>query len=62
MEEPFQARESYLLSDPSTVEREFRSLAVIADNFPKTVLSMDEIDLSRDGIRHVHLPSWLLAG
>ena len=53
---------SYLLSDPSTVEREFRSLAAIADNFPKTVLSMDEIDLSRDGIRHRHLPSWLLAG
>ena len=52
---------SYLLADPVTVEQEFRSLEAIADNHPKTVLSMDEFDLSRNGIRHRHLPSWLLS-
>lgn len=51
---------TYLVSDPDTREREFRSLLEIDDNHPKTVLSMDEFDLSRDGIRHVHLPTWFL--
>jgi predicted AAA+ superfamily ATPase len=48
----------YLMADPSTLEREFRSLRLVDDNFPKTVLSMDPLDLSRDGIRHKYLPNW----
>ncbi len=52
----------YLMADPATREREFRSLLDIDDNLPKTILSMDPLDLSRDGIRHVHLPTWLLEG
>ncbi len=51
---------TYLLATPETVEREFRSLLAIDDNFPKTVLSMDEMDLGRDGIRHVNVARWLL--
>lgn len=50
----------YLLNDPATREREFRSLLDIDDNHPKTVLSMDPLDLSHDGIRHIHLPHWFL--
>ncbi|MEN9353133.1 MAG: hypothetical protein RL318_458 [Fibrobacterota bacterium] len=50
----------YLLAEPATVEREFRSLLAIDDNHPKTILSLDPIDLSRDGIRHRHLAEWLL--
>lgn len=52
---------SYLLADPATVEREFRSLLAIDDNHPKTVLSLDPVDLSRQGIRHRRIPEWLLA-
>lgn len=51
---------AYLLATPETVEREFRSLLSIGDNFPKTVLSMDEVDMGRDGIRHAHVARWML--
>lgn len=51
---------AYLLATPETVDREFRSLLAIDDNFPKNVLSMDEMDLGRDGIRHVNVARWLL--
>ncbi len=51
---------SYLLSSPETREREFRSLELIDDNYPKTVLSLDSVDLGRNGIRHMLLPEWLL--
>lgn len=51
---------TYLMADETTREREFRSLLEIDDNHPKTVLSMDTFDLSHDGIRHIHLPTWFL--
>lgn len=51
---------SYLLASDETVEREFGSLLMIADNFPKYVLSMDQFELSRQGIIHQYLPDFLL--
>jgi hypothetical protein len=51
---------TYLMADPTTEEREFRPLREIDDNLPKTVLSMDVLDHSRDGIRHIFLPTWFL--
>ena len=51
---------SYLLAEEKTIAREFGSLAAVKDNYPKLVLSMDEIDLSRDGIRHMHVRDFLL--
>ena len=33
-------------------DREFSPLEAIADNFPKYVLTMDEVDFSRNGIIH----------
>jgi len=51
---------SYLLASDETVEREFGSLLKIDDNFPKYVLSMDQFDLSRQGIIHQYLPDFLL--
>ncbi|MCA0385980.1 MAG: ATP-binding protein [Firmicutes bacterium] len=51
---------SYLLASDETVEREFGSLLMIDDNFPKYVLSMDQFDLSRQGIIHQYLPDFLL--
>ena len=41
-------------------QREFSSLLKIKDNFPKYVLSMDEVDFSRDGIRHCPISEFLL--
>ena len=42
----------YLLASEETVRREFGAYHSIRDNFPKYVVSMDELDLSRDGIKH----------
>ncbi|UBH09666.1 hypothetical protein [Macrococcus armenti] len=50
---------SYLLASPSTVEREFKSLSLIDDNFPKYVLSMDQLDFSNDGIIHMNILDFL---
>lgn len=51
---------SYILSKESTIKREFSSLSKIEDNYPKYVISMDEIDLSRDGIKHMNIIDFLL--
>ena len=56
----FYVQVSYLLADDSTVEREFRALELIPDNFPKYVVTMDEIDRSRNGIRHMNIRDFLL--
>ena len=36
---------AYRLADAGTIEREFAVLEAIADNFPKTVLTLDRIPL-----------------
>lgn len=51
---------AYLLSEEKTIVREFGALQKIKDNFPKYVLSLDQIDLSRDGIIHQNLCDFLL--
>lgn len=51
---------SYLLASAETIEREFGAYKSISDNYPKYVLSMDEFDMSRDGIKHFHVRDFLL--
>lgn len=46
---------SYLLASDETIEREFSVLEKIKDNYPKYILSMDEFDMSRNGIKHINL-------
>jgi predicted AAA+ superfamily ATPase len=51
----------YLLAGPDTVEREYRALESIPDNFPKLVLSMDEIPPGvRSGVEWQNLLGFLL--
>ncbi|MDO5149882.1 MAG: ATP-binding protein [Oscillospiraceae bacterium] len=50
---------TYILASPETVEREFGSLEQIPDNFPKYVVSMDELDMSRNGIKHCNIRKFL---
>ena len=50
---------TYILASPETVEREFGSLEQIPDNFPKYVVSMDEPDMSRNGIKHCNIRKFL---
>ncbi len=52
---------AYLLATPETLEREFGVFQNIKDNYPKYVVSMDEFNLDRDGIRHCPIRDFLLA-
>ena len=45
----------------NAIEREFGSYKSIEDNYPKYVISLDKIDLSRDGIIHLNLIDFLLS-
>ena len=51
---------AYYLYDESVVKREFSVFSCITDNFPKYVISMDKIDMSRDGIIHMNIINFLL--
>lgn len=51
----------YLLASPETVDREFNALRGISDNYPKYVVSLDEFDMSRDGLKHMNIRDFLLA-
>ena len=49
-----------LLASPETIDREFRVYDSIRDNFPKYVVSLDEFDISRNGIKHRNIRKFLL--
>lgn len=51
---------AYLLASEDTVRREFDVFSHIRDNFPKYVVTLDEFDMSRDGIRHRNIRDFLL--
>ena len=51
---------SYLLSTADTVEREFSPYDHVHDNYPKYVVTMDEFDFSRNGIKHKNIRDFLL--
>jgi len=52
---------SYLLASEDTILREFGAYDSVRDNFPKYVLSLDEFDMSRNGIKHKNIRDFLLA-
>lgn len=52
---------AYLLASPRTIDREFSVLKSIKDNYPKYVISMDEIfGKDIDGIQRINLVDFLL--
>ena len=52
---------TYLLASEETVNRAFGVYDSIRDNFPKYVVSLDEFDMSRNGIKHRNIRDFLLA-
>ena len=52
---------AYLLASDETVQREFGAYDNIRDNYPKYVVSLDEFDMSRNGIKHRNIRDFLLA-
>ena len=52
---------AYLLADENTIKRELGVYEAITDNFPKYVVTMDELDMSRNGIKHRNIRDFLTA-
>lgn len=50
---------TYLLASEDTVRREFGVYNEVKDNFPKYVVSLDEFDMSRNGIKHLNIRDFL---
>ena len=50
---------AYLLASDETIRREFGAYDGIRDNFPKYVVTMDEMDFSRNGIKHRNIRDFL---
>ena len=42
------------------IEREFGAYKSVRDSSPKYVLSLDDMDMSKDGIIHLNIEEWLL--
>ena len=59
-EEKIYIQAAYFLSDEKVIEREFGAYDCVSDNFPKYVISMDKVPLSRDGIIHMNLIDFLM--
>lgn len=51
---------AYLLASEETIRREFGAYDGIRDNFPKYVVSLDELDMSRNGIKHRNIRDFLM--
>ena len=50
---------TYLLASEETIQREFGIYESVRDNFPKYVVSMDEFDFSRNGIKLINIREFL---
>lgn len=55
----FYIQVAYHLYDEKNIDREFRPLKQVDDNYPKYVLTMDRQDYSRDGIVHMNIIKFL---
>lgn len=47
--------------DPAVLERELRPLEKIKDNYPKYLLTLDELPIGRNGINQLNIIDFLLA-
>ena len=50
---------SATILDENTFKREITPLKKVKDNFPKYIISMDEINLNEDGIKHINILDFL---
>lgn len=48
------------MNTEKTIEREFKILENIKDNYPKYMITLDEVNMSHEGIEHLNLIEFLL--
>lgn len=51
---------AWQMTDERTLEREFKALERVKDNYPKYVLTTDSFTQNRNGIKHLNVFHWLL--
>lgn len=51
---------AWQLTEENTIEREFRALERINDNYPKYLLTTDSFTQNRNGVIHLNVFNWLL--
>lgn len=51
-----------IMGDEKTEDREYRSLEAIRDNYPKYVLTRDDLIQHRNGIKHFNIPEFIAEG
>lgn len=51
---------SYIIESEKTREREFAPFHKISDNYPKYLITMDDIDMSDNGYKHLNIIDFLL--
>ena len=51
---------AYLLASEKNITREFGAYEKVRDASPKYVMSLDKIDMSRNGIIHLNIVDYLL--
>ena len=51
---------AYLLASEDTIKRQFGVYDRVRDHFPKYVVTLDEFDMSRSGIKHRNIRNFLL--
>lgn len=51
---------AWQMGNESTIEREFRALEKIKDNYPKYLLTTDSFTQNRSGVKHMNVFNWLL--
>jgi len=51
---------AWQIEGENTLQREYRALEKINDNYPKYLLTTDSFTQNRDGIRHLNVFNWLL--
>ena len=52
---------SLSILDPNTYLREITPLKKINDNYPKYIITMDELPMSEEGIKQINVIDFLLA-
>jgi hypothetical protein len=48
------------MSEQETIDREFNAFSPIKDASPKYVLSLDSVDMSRNGVVHLNIIDFLM--
>ncbi len=51
---------AWQMNSENTIEREFRALEKIKDNYPKYLLTTDGFTQNRSGVKHLNVFTWLL--